>query len=342
MLGQFFVGFHAVSIRRERKVRKRRHRGEFEAEFLLDAARFEEGAEQLGIRQAHVDGPAHQTQRLFPAARKFQPARQAQQIHPVARPHIGGVAEGFRDDSGEAGQRDDIEHVVVEHRQQAMRAARAQVFEEDVRNHLARDVAGTFHTQNLVLQIHQAAAFEAEFEEAPRAVEQVEMLHPGEGMARAAHGVAGFEQRLVVGSAVVGNQDVEAGEMRGQGVQHGSFLRVIPHEELADTEAFVIDAAETDQKRVGAGTARKTGGLGVEKRPAGGVRVANGAVGQRFEHVGLQRDQIGNFVTPVTLVMGIELFGLEMPAVRGFDHLPGEQFLHEHAGLRGGGRCVAR
>ena len=77
----------------------------------------------------------------------------------------------------------------------------------------------------LVFQVHQAAAFQAQFPQAARAEEQVEVLHAVEGMARARHAEARFEQRLVVGLAVVGDQHVELRQVLGQAARAATPLR---------------------------------------------------------------------------------------------------------------------
>ena len=192
----------------------------FQAEFLLHRARLKQCPEQMRVRQTHGNGPAHQADGFFQAIRKAQPARQPQYVHTVARPHVGGVAKSFGDHARQARQRHDIEHVVVEDRQQAVGALRPQVFKEDVGDHFTGNVAGALHAQNLVLQIHQTAVFKAQFEEPSRTVEQIQVLHAGEGVARAGHGVAGFEQGLVIAATVIGNQNVEAGEVCRERMQH--------------------------------------------------------------------------------------------------------------------------
>ena len=89
--------------------------------------------------------------------------------------------------------------------------------------------------------------------------------------------IAGFEQRLVVGLAVVGDQDVELrSRCSVSDAEQAGFLAEIAHEELAHAKALGRDAAHADQKCVGAGAAGEAGGLGVEKRPA------RGGAGRRF------------------------------------------------------------
>ena len=69
--------------------------------------------------------------------------------------------------------------------------------------------------------------------------------------------IARFEQRLVEGLAVVGNEDVEALQVFGQSVQLRSLLAIVAHEELPDAETVRFDAAAADEERIGAGAARQ-------------------------------------------------------------------------------------
>src|ERR1700733_9295900 len=104
------------------------------------------------------------------------------------------------------------------------------------------------------------------------------MLHAHERMPGAAHCVAGFEQRLVEALAVVCDQDVEAGEISGERVEHRGLLVVIPHEELAYAEAVPVDAADADQERIRPGAAGEPGGFGIEKSPGSGVGARDVAI----------------------------------------------------------------
>src|SRR5579862_2561245 len=125
------------------------------------------------------------------------------------------------------------------------------------------------------------------------------MLHAHERVTRAAHRVTRFEQRLVEALAVVCDQDVEAGEISGERMEHGRLLVVIPHEELAHAKAMLIDAADADEERIGAGTSGEAGGFGIEKGPGGGMGARDGSGGEGIEEIVRQLDQVGYFVTAV-------------------------------------------
>ena len=59
------------------------------------------------------------------------------------------------------------------------------------------------------------------------------MLHRGEGRTRAIHAVAGLEQRLIVGLAVVGDQNIEGLQIRRQTLQEAGLFTELAHEKLA-------------------------------------------------------------------------------------------------------------
>src|SRR5579875_4223688 len=102
----------------------------------------------------------------------------------------------------------------MEDRYQAMRLARAQVIEIDVRDQLARQIAVALDSQDLLLELHQAAAFKTQLPEPARAVQQVEVMQTREGRFPPGEAIARFEQRLVVGFAVIRDQNVKIRQMR--------------------------------------------------------------------------------------------------------------------------------
>ena len=148
-----------------------------EPQFLFQISRLEKSLEEVLIGQPHIDGAAHQAERFFQPPGNLQPARQTQQIRAMARMHIFGIAKSCRNQAREAGQRNNIEHVVMEHRNQPERKARAQVFEIVIRDQFARHIGLALEAEDLVFEIHQPAAFQTQFEQAARAVEKIEVLH---------------------------------------------------------------------------------------------------------------------------------------------------------------------
>ena len=130
------------------------------------------------------------------------------------------------------------------------------------------------------------------------------------------HAEARFEQRLVVGFAVIGDEHVEVRQVLGEAMEQRGFFAVIAHEELAQAEAGGIDRAHADQERVGAGAAGEAGGLGIEEGPAGGMRASDGAGGERVQQVLGQVGEIGDVDAAVAAMALPELLGLEVLAER--------------------------
>ena len=187
MLRQFFISAHAVGIGRERKIGEGRERRVFEAQFLFERSGVEESAEEVLIgagpcRWRGASGDALLRDARTSAASARGPADPRRDCACM----ILGIAESRGNHAGEAGQRHDIQHVVMEDRDQAEGVARAQVFEIVVRDQFARHVGLALEAEDLVFEIHQAAAFETQFEQAARAVEEIEMLHAANGW-RARH-----------------------------------------------------------------------------------------------------------------------------------------------------------
>ncbi len=264
----------------------------------------------------------------------------------MAQRGLLGAAEGERDDGGQAGEREDVDGVVVEDRDQAEGLARAQELEVVIRDHLAGQVALPFHAEDLVLQVHQAAAFEAQLPQPARAEEQVQMRQTVERVAGPRHAEAGFEQRLIVRLAVVGDQDIELREVLGETVEERGLLAVIAHEELAQAEAGRVDRADADEERVSTGTAREAGGFGVEKRPACGGCARDFTAGERIEQVFGERGEIGDIHAAVAAMALPNALGFEVLAEGRPDDLAGHELLDQVAAgvgfARRGGRALRR
>src|SRR5690242_10423601 len=152
----------------------------------------------------------------------------------------------------------------MKHREQPRHLSSTDVVEIDIRDHRPRHIALALEAQDLLLQFDQAAAFETQFPQPPRAVQQVQMLEAAKWRTRAIQPVAGFEQWLVEGLSVIRNQHAERLQITRQRIQLTGLLPEIAHEKLADMKAFGGDAPHAHQKRAGAGAAREPGGFSVE------------------------------------------------------------------------------
>src|SRR5712671_1507329 len=111
------------------------------------------------------------------------------------------------------------------------------------------------------------------------------MLHAAEGSPSPRHPEAGLEQRLIIRLSVVGDQGVELRQVAGQPMQQACFLAQIAHEKLAQTETFRRDASHADQKCVRSRAARKSRGLGIQKRPARAVRSGDSTLRHSVEKI---------------------------------------------------------
>ena len=104
----------------------------------------------------------------------------------MAQGCAGGVFEGVRNDPGKTGQRDDIQHVVMEDRQQAGHFARADVVEIDMRDHRAGHVTLALHAEHALFEFNQTATLVTQLPQPARAVQQVQVvIHARERRPRA-------------------------------------------------------------------------------------------------------------------------------------------------------------
>ena len=160
------------------------------------------------------------------------------------------------------------------------------------------------------------------------------MLHAGEGMARAAHRVARFEQRLIEALAVISDQHVEAREICGERVQHRRLLAVIPHEELADAKTFARSMLPTPIRNAQVPEPPASPVVSVSRKAqvVGWARGMAPAESESRRSCG-EFDQIGDFVTAVAFVAGVELLGFEVFAEGRFDDFAGEELFDESGGI---------
>src|SRR3954468_2137147 len=94
--------------------------------------------------------------------------------------------------------------------------ARSQIFEINVRNHLSGKVAFALYAEDLVLQLHQPAAFEAQLPKPPCTMQDIKVSHPTKWRLLSRHAIAGFEERLVVRLAVIRDQNIKLRKVLGK------------------------------------------------------------------------------------------------------------------------------
>src|SRR5687768_13435934 len=88
--------------------------------------------------------------------------------------------ERLRHDRGETSQGQNIYGVVVKDRRQPEGFTPPEIFEIEIGNHFAGNIAFALETQNLALELDQAAAFKAQLPQASCAGQQVKMLETEE------------------------------------------------------------------------------------------------------------------------------------------------------------------
>lgn len=319
VFGELFEGGGAVEIAAAGEFGESGEGGVFPALLLFEAGDIPEGPEEDFVAEIQGDGTAEKGEGVVEASGGAKPAGHADELGAMGEASSGGVGEDLRNDGGEAGEGEDVVGVVVEDGDQAGGFLGAEVLEVDVGDEFAGEVAFPFDAEDLVFELDEAATVEAEFPEAACSEEEVHVGEAGEGWARPAHAVAGFEERLVVSLAIVGDEDVELGEVAGQGSEEAGFFAEFAHEELADAEAIGGDAADSDEEGVGAGASGESGGFGVEEGPAGGRGGWDGVAGDGPEEIvgepGEERD-VHAAVAAMALVVALHL---KVAAELGFD-----------------------
>ncbi len=184
-------------------------------------------------------------------AGRTQPARNSGQLlsapDAYARKRIRiRVTEHGRHNRSKTCKRQNIHRIVMKNRHQPLRFPAAQVFEIHIWDKLARQVALAINAQDLLFQLHQAAAFQAQFPETARAMQQIEMTQARKRRLVTGHAIASLEQRLVIGASVIRDQDVETLQMRRKRREQTALFGVLAHEELANAEAFRGNAANAN------------------------------------------------------------------------------------------------
>src|SRR5258706_1487227 len=154
------------------------------------------------------------------------------------------------------------------------------------------------------------------------------MLHARERRAGAIQAIQRLEQRMIESTAVIRDQHAKLRQMPCERIELAGLLAVVAHEKLTHTKAFRCDAADADEKRAGAGAARKACGFGVEKSPLLGRRVRHCTRGDRFEQIARKLGQRADIRAAVPAMALVQLLRLEMAAVGGLDFLAAQPLLN--------------
>src|SRR5579872_94979 len=109
------------------------------------------------IGKAFLDSAKHQAPGFFEALGVAKPAPEAEQISTVTHLDHSGIAKRNGNQAGETRERDDVENVVMEDRDQAISLTRAKKLKVVMRDHFPGYVAFAVETQNLIFEVDQSA-----------------------------------------------------------------------------------------------------------------------------------------------------------------------------------------
>ncbi len=108
------------------------------------------------VRHSSINCSPKQCASLLQIACFSQPAGDTRDLCAMLERQILWIFESQRDDAGQAGQRQDVDGVVMEHRQQTARPMSSQVFKVEVGNQRARNVTLALESEHLAFEIHQS------------------------------------------------------------------------------------------------------------------------------------------------------------------------------------------
>ncbi len=160
VFGDLLKRAHAIRIARGGEFGQQGERGIVAARAALDRGDIPHRAEAQIVRQPHLQCAPEETQRFVLALGLQQPAGQADQVCAVPHIHLVGRAESERHDGREAGQRENVDGIVVEDGDHLESLLAPQKIEVDVGDHFAGQIALALHAENTIFQIDQAAAFQ--------------------------------------------------------------------------------------------------------------------------------------------------------------------------------------
>src|ERR1700684_2556445 len=104
------------------------------------------------------------------------PTRQPNHLRAVCELGFVRRMKGPRHNSRQARQRQNVRRVVVEDGHQAKDLLRAEIFEVEVGNQFSWKIPLPLQPQDLILEIHQAAAIKSKITQATRSKQEISML----------------------------------------------------------------------------------------------------------------------------------------------------------------------
>src|SRR5882672_2147915 len=209
------------------------------------------------------------------------------------------------------GHGDQVEQVVVEHRNQPVRLAVLHVLMVSVRDLGAIDVSGAKAAKHAPLERLQLAVRDHVLPAPPHHPEKIEVRNR-RGEANAMMNGAAAEEGHVEGLPVVGDQEIVFSDDPLHLGDHGALLGVIAREELAEDEIAIPDVTEPDEKHWGW---LESAGLDVEEEHPPVAELVKEAAFWGIEFRDGLRERAGlapaSHSLPARLAIGGQLFAIE-------------------------------
>src|SRR3984885_853052 len=168
MLGQPPQRLHAVIVLAPCQLRQCLERSIQPAALLLHLRNVPQRSKRQVVAQSALHCALNQRQPAFAFPGREQPPPNAQHLFsaPQSQPFqtLGvGAAKRRGNNRRQATQRQNIDRVVMENRNQPSRLLATQVLEVNIRNHFPRQITLSLEAQNLILEETQPAILKSQF-----------------------------------------------------------------------------------------------------------------------------------------------------------------------------------
>jgi hypothetical protein len=167
-------------------------------------------------------------------------------------------------DSGEHGQREEIEPVVLEYRNERSDVTGANVVYVAHRDLRTWYITSPFYSGQGTFQETQRTTL-VTVPETPGCVEHIEMWYVSERHRRPVEKISGFEQRRVKCAPVEAHQQIGICQALGNCCEQRAFRSVACKKVLARSERSVDEPPTSDEKRESAGSAGEPRRFQIEK-----------------------------------------------------------------------------
>src|SRR6185503_10069292 len=163
-------------------------------------------------------------------------------------------------------QRQKIPSIVLEHCGKWAAISRSHELKVPPRNFKPRHIVMAARAEYLVLERSQRAAGAFVAPESPSRMKRVHVVETRHRAVEAVVEISRLENRRVERLAVEAHDRACIGELARESAKQGAFPREGGEKILTrDESAFLVKAAKSDEKRVGAGASAQAGRLEIEK-----------------------------------------------------------------------------